>query len=383
MNKKIMTWVIGTIVCIAIIAGVFLSRKPEKSSYAEVKLGAVLPMTGPTALIGQNQHRGLELAVAHLNKLSTKEHFKLVSEDSKGVAASGVSAALRLLDIEHANFIFTSLTPVSLAIAPLFKERSGIQVIFGMDESMANAGGNVFRIYPGIREEGVAITEIVRSVGPKKVAILTFEHPAIDSQVREVIEPALGRFAAESINEKFSKLDEKGLRNAVAKISFFSPDLIIINAYYNQIPFIMRTVADSGIPLDIPIVGGLNLAIAIKQDSLNQMPFSRIYIAMPGYLFPRPVQVGSREAFESEYISLYGNPPDHDAAYAYDAAIFLGKAIESVGNESVEVKKNIISGIGYEGVTGPLQIDANGNAQTKWVTVQFADGQYVLLPEEK
>lgn len=90
----------------------------------------------------------------------------------------------------------------------------------------------------------------------------------------------------------------------------------------------------------------------------------------------------SARKFVSAYSERFGEPPDHRAAMAYDAVLLLARAIAAVGPERQAIRDYLAS-VGssqpaYEGVSGTIAFDANGDVAGKEVTIGVVrDGNLV------
>ena len=116
-----------------VLGGIIFKQSSEKEVVKSITIGAILPLTGPTAQLGQEEKKGLLMAMDELNSHSSKPNFRLVVEDSKGTAKDGVVAAHKLIESDQAQIVFTSLTPVSQAIGPQFSQPNSLLIVFGMD----------------------------------------------------------------------------------------------------------------------------------------------------------------------------------------------------------------------------------------------------------
>jgi branched-chain amino acid transport system substrate-binding protein len=83
--------------------------------------GAMFPTTGQAAEIGQDQVRGLELAVDEINARGGVDgwRFKGTVVDHKATAAGGVQAINQLVNIERVPFVITSFSGATLAALPI------------------------------------------------------------------------------------------------------------------------------------------------------------------------------------------------------------------------------------------------------------------------
>jgi branched-chain amino acid transport system substrate-binding protein len=78
--------------CISAVASALLSIATASAAQT-VSLGAVLPLTGASASVGDDQRRGIELAVEQVNAHNgvLGQKLQVVVEDSGGNAATALS----------------------------------------------------------------------------------------------------------------------------------------------------------------------------------------------------------------------------------------------------------------------------------------------------
>ncbi len=79
-----------------------------------IKIGVILPFTGPAAGIGNTIFDGIKLAVKDINKRSNIK-FQLVTGDSKIDPIMGIAAANKLINVNHVKAIIgVASSPVAL-----------------------------------------------------------------------------------------------------------------------------------------------------------------------------------------------------------------------------------------------------------------------------
>jgi len=93
-------------------------------------------------------------------------------------------------------------------------------------------------------------------------------------------------------------------------------------------------------------------------------------------------------AFVAEYARAFaGQRPDHRGAGAYDTILLLARAIDDVGGDRVAIR-SYLARVGhgrspFEGVTGTIAFDANGDVPGKTVSIGIVrDGQLVTQAEQ-
>lgn len=92
--------------------------------------GAMLPLTGPAASIGEIFRHGLEMAVEEINERGGAGGMTLqpVIQDHAGTAQDGVGAMNQLVNVEQVPFVISSFSSVTLAAQPI-AERNGVLMI--------------------------------------------------------------------------------------------------------------------------------------------------------------------------------------------------------------------------------------------------------------
>jgi branched-chain amino acid transport system substrate-binding protein len=95
--------------------------------------GAMYPMTGPGAEIGQEQSQGSDLAVADINARGGVAgwNLKVIVVDHKGQAAGGVQAMNQLVNLEKVPYVLTGFAGVTLAAQPIAAQNQVVLLNIG------------------------------------------------------------------------------------------------------------------------------------------------------------------------------------------------------------------------------------------------------------
>ena len=92
---------IGLVLIISLVFSVFACTRQEKkdSSEGNIKIGAIYPLTGPVAAIGQNIKRGVDFAVAEINQKGgiNGRQIEIIYGDTEGSPQNGMSVAEKLI----------------------------------------------------------------------------------------------------------------------------------------------------------------------------------------------------------------------------------------------------------------------------------------------
>src|SRR5215213_981669 len=92
-----------------------------------IKIGSILPQTGPGAVFAQYIQEGSDLAVEEINARQGKK-VKIFYEDSKNLPREGVTVYNKLISTEHPPVIVVALSSVARALAPLAEQSDTAQI---------------------------------------------------------------------------------------------------------------------------------------------------------------------------------------------------------------------------------------------------------------
>lgn len=123
---KLGCWSLG--ICVA------LGAWATFPAYADVSVGAVLPLTGASASIGEDQRRGIELAVAKINAqggvLGQKLQVRI--EDSGGTANTALDAARKLATVERVPLVLGEFSSsVTIPVGQFLVRQGDVHVNIG------------------------------------------------------------------------------------------------------------------------------------------------------------------------------------------------------------------------------------------------------------
>ena len=96
-----------------------------------MKIGVILPLTGPTAVIGQEEKRGVDMGIEKINGAggALKKKVELIIEDNKGDPTAIVSAAEKLVTRDKVVALSGGYSSVeSLALLAAMKKYEPVTV---------------------------------------------------------------------------------------------------------------------------------------------------------------------------------------------------------------------------------------------------------------
>jgi len=147
MNVKIKKTMFIGVAGLLILAAVMVISSSGAIGYSDsqnqtngtVKVGAIVALSGPSAIWGESLQNGMELA------LTEHPNITVIYEDSKGTAVDGLSAYQKL-NLQEPDVFVSSLSIVSLPLASIAKKDKMVMIV---TQSAADNITNeyVFRYY--------------------------------------------------------------------------------------------------------------------------------------------------------------------------------------------------------------------------------------------
>ncbi len=215
MNKKNVWILIGIIVVIGIIVwGSLNSKKKEIPSNQIIKVGVILPLTGPLAQYGEAVKNGIVLAEEKLNN----KKINYVFEDSAYDSAKTITAFNKLKDFDKVDVIFNWGDPTSQAIAPLIKNNPFPLVAFSTIPAVGQMSPYIVRAFDSSKDFADATWSYLRSKNLKNIGIIKTENPYFNGIVDELTK-------SKKVDEQITVVDnylspsDKDFKTSIVKIN--------------------------------------------------------------------------------------------------------------------------------------------------------------------
>lgn len=112
-----------------------------------VNIGVIIPLTGAQAVYGQGIKEGLDLSADGINNTPRFGiHINLIYEDMQSDVKNAPAAARKLISKDKVVALITSLSPISLSVAPIAEETKTILLTMAsLSAKLNTAGPYVFK----------------------------------------------------------------------------------------------------------------------------------------------------------------------------------------------------------------------------------------------
>ena len=363
------------IVALAFLIVVIITQEGKEPK--EIKIGAILPLTGENAMYGESAKKAIDLAAEEINSeggiKGTK--IKIVYEDDQALPERGVSAFLKLITVDKVPIVIGAMpSSVTLAIAPV-AERNKV-VLFSPASSnpeITGAGDFIFRNDVSDVFEGMKMAEETwQRLGIRQVAILYINND-YGVGIKNIFSQKFEELGGNIIVVEFFEQEATDFRTQLIKIKQFNPEAVYIIGYKEQIQ-ILKQYKELGMKAQIlaPIMFEDPEIINMVGDIAEGAIYT--YRAYD----PQSNQTEVKE-FILNFKAKYGIEPDNWAAQSYDALKIVALAIEIGGYDAEGIKKEIYEIENFPGVSGLTTFDENGDVIKSIRLKTVRNGKFVDL----
>lgn len=338
-----------------------------------VQIGAVIPLTGPNATIGEDQQRGIDLAVQQINEQGgvLGKDLEVLVEDSGGTPEGAIDAARKLVETQDVPVVMGEYSSGNTLPMAQFLQREGIVHINPGSSSpdLREVGDFSFGVIGLDDVAGAFTAEKAYELGYRSAAFLAPNNPYGQGILRETKArfEELGGSVEESILYTEGKTD---YRAEVQRLASANPDVLIYTAYGTEAATINRQAFELGVS--------------------DQIPFFCVYLTLCA-ADSEPETVEGQQGIEVNYIGpggedyqqLYQDEYGEDFAstfngYLFDATQLAALAIEEAGGTDPEAIRDTLPEVDteYEPVTGPIEFDEeNQRTEQPYIFVEVRNGK--------
>lgn len=353
-----------------------LVLRGSESDTKEIKVGAILPLTGAGAAYGEAAKRGIELAAEELNNNGgiQGQRLKVIFEDSQADPKTGVAAFQKLVTVDKVPVVLGDLlSAVTLSVAPLANSKKVVLLSpASSSPKLTEAGDYVFRNCPSDVYEGSIMAEYANERGYRRVAILRINNE-YGLGIGDVFKKAFTTKGGSIVADEFYDENSTDFRTQITKIAASQPEAVYLLGY-KQMGYVLRQAKEQGLkPQFLSTVTFEDPEILkIAGDAANGV----IYSASS---FDPKSDKGVVHEFATAFEAKYHSSPDIFAGLSYDALKILAIALSGHGTESENIKNGLYKVKGYRGVAGETSIDDNGDAILTPVIKTVRDGKFMFI----
>jgi branched-chain amino acid transport system substrate-binding protein len=365
-SSKKAWWILGiVIVLILIVVGISSNKKPAETG--PIKIGFVAPLTGDVASIGQNMKMAAELAVAEVNSAGgiNGRMVAIIAEDGKCDGKEAVTAVTKLINLDKVPVIVGgACSSETVAPAPI-AEKAKVVMLSPLSSSPAitTAGDYIFRDYPSDAFQGVRAAEFaVNTLKAKNIAVLSCVDDYCQGVQQVFKDKAVSLGATIIVDDKYEKT-ANDLKTQLTKIKSANPDLVYFVGYTDGAVIGLKQAKEIG--LNTKFLGG---------DAWNDPKIVvGAGLSAEGIMYLIPTVV-KNSTFDTAMTKSGSKEITIGSREAYDAVKILAQVIAKVGTDSSKIKDALYKVQNYQGVSGSISFDKNGDISSSSYDVKVIKG---------
>lgn len=356
-NKKHKILVLFLILQLCFFLG-FIACKNK--NHQEIKIGAILPLTGDAAAWGEKGKKGIDLAVDQINEHGgiDGKQLKVIYEDTQALPRLGVTAVTKLVNVDKVPVVIGDIvSATTLAAAPVAEKNQVVLLApTASAPAITDAGDYIFRIWPSDLVEGKAMAKFAAENDYKEIGILYIQND-YGIGLKNAFSDTYTQMGGKVVADVAYKQDETDFRSHLSKLNSNNPKAIYLISYYKDAALALKQASELGIQCQF--LG----ATAVQDPKLIEIAGKAaegLIYAIPSGFDPENKSAIVRN-FKEAYNKKYSEDPNFVAAHCYDAVNLIAHVMRKSGITSTLIMPELAKIMGFQGVTGEITFDENGD----------------------
>jgi len=387
----------GKVFAVAVLVALALAVAPVTEAQPPFRIGVTLAQTGVFAALGQNQLRGYQLCVKHINDKGgvLGRKLELVVYDDGSDPATAVRVYEKLITQDKVDLVLGPYSsPISEAVADVNEKYKMPMVAPGAAATSIYRKGRkfIFSVLPRAEARLEGLIDLAAKKGLKSVAVINSDDLARRAGAQGTIELAKNKGLQVVFVEAYP-LGTTDFSAILTKVRAANPDVLAGSTRFDDAVAITRQMKALNVN---PRMYGLTVGVdTLKFYEALGRDAEFVYGATPwvpelvelraGGLIPIARQYpGAREFVESYKREFPGADSSYHSAAGYGGCEILVEAIRRAGSLDSEKLREAILKIDRHTVFGGFRVDRDGvQIAHKALMFQWQDGKKVIVwPEE-
>lgn len=372
-TKKLVSFIAAVTLLVTSITG--CGSKTSSEDAKEIKIGAMLPLTGDIATFGQSAKNALELIAEEVNKKGgiDGKTVKFVYQDDENKPASSANVTQKLINDEKVVALVGSIgSTCSIADGPIATENKIPMVTpTSTNPKVTTQGGDyVFRACFIDPFQGTVLAKFAsEDLKATTAAVLYDVANDYSKGLAEFFKANFEKAGGKVVAYETYNTGDQDFNAQLTKIKGTNPQVLLLPDYYQTVGIIAKQARAAGI--NATFLGGDGWdspeLFTIGGDAVNKGYFSNHYSP----------DDNSKEVqdFIAAYKAKYNATPDALAALSYDAAKILLNAIDKA--DSLDGAKIVEALKATNGtfVSGSVTYDKDRNPVKGAVIIKTENGK--------
>jgi len=269
MNNKIFKLLAVILLSVILFSACYKSNTSNQTGAKTVKIGSILPLTGPVAAYGNYAKQGQLKAIDDLNKMQTEFKFELALEDGKSEGKEAITAYQKLRG-EGVDIITAGSSGMCMPVLPLaIKDKVLYFPSASHPEINKEVSPYVFRHFVTAAQEAPLILAAIDKSNKSKTALITVNDEFGKGFATAVNEQKSQYKGVDLVMEEIAERTETDFTALVQKIKQAAPDNVIIVGYGRSAGSLVNKLSEQKINSNIYVSFSYLLTEANKVAQSN------------------------------------------------------------------------------------------------------------------
>ena len=349
-----------------------------------VKIGHVAPISGPSAHLGKDNENAARMAIDELNAKGftlngQKVTLQLVSEDDGADPKQGTAVAQKLVDAKVNGVIGHLNSGTTVPASKIYNDAGIVQISPATTAPVYTRQHfpGAFRVVASDAKLGSTMSKYATdTLHAKNIAIID-DRTTYGQGVADEFAKGLKKPGIKVVGREFTSATATDYTAILTSIKAKKPDLIFFGGMDSVAGPMLKQMKALGI--NAVLMGGDGICTealgGLANDALGE---NHVYCAEAGGV--KGPQEKAMEDFRARYKKKFNMNVQLYAPYVYDSVMVMAKAMQDAKSADPAKYLPVLKNIKYDGVTGTIQFDANGDIKDGALTLfTYKGGQRTKL----
>lgn len=341
-------------------------------------LGVLNSLTGNLGAVGQQEQKGMDLAVQEINDAGGVNGHKLQLKyvDDQGSVNQSTAGFKQLATTDKVPIVLgPGISASAKAVAPLADQYGVTQILLIAQPEVANGTKNVFEIPPPGKANSQAMVDYAAKKGGAKTGALIYANNPYGQQGNTDISAAAKTDGIQMLSSESWDPAAFDFTAQASKVAKLNPDVVFLyGAGGTSDAQLLKAVRDGG--YQGKVVGDLAYSTTVIPQTAGAAADTVVSLTA--------VNFGNPSADEKKFLDAYKAKYNQNAtvlaAYAYSAVKLAAAGIQKAGKLDGKAIAKAVEGLNYKSLIGTLAYtsDWHGGPQTPeaFKPVSFKNGEY-------
>lgn len=349
-----------------------------------VKVGIVLPLTGPQAKFGEVEKWSFDMALEEINAAGgiNGKKLELLIEDDTGRPEVGRSVVEKLITKDKVVMIGGGYSSsVTYAVAGVCQQNAiPFLVNTGSADKITSSGWDwIYRLNPPVSHYADAVTSLlVEKIKPKTAAIL-YENSLFGTKGAKSFEKTCKKLGIKVLLEQGYEHGGIDYKPVLTQIKRLNPDIVYMVSYIMDASLLMKQARELKLTPKMFIGGAAGFTLPEFVENAGKASEKVISATLWHQVLPFP---GAMDYY-NKFVAKYNKPTEYHGAEAYANCYVIADVLKRTKSfKNTDVKK-ALSQTDIMTVFGPVKFTTWGKLKNQNIAgsyvVQWIDGKLELV----